>query len=76
MKKIQMVDLKGQYRHIQDEVLSGIKDTLENTQFINGQVVKTFAASLELVKSGDCILEQNSPFQSLKIKSKDREDNK
>ena len=36
----------------------------------------TFAASLELVKSGDCILEQNSPFQSLKIKSKDREDNK
>lgn len=42
-----MVDLKGQYRHIQDEVLSGIKDTLENTQFINGQVVKTFAASLE-----------------------------
>ncbi len=42
-----MVDLKGQYRHIQDEVLSGIKDTLENTQFINGQIVKTFASNLE-----------------------------
>ena len=43
---------------------------------VRSAMATTFAASLELVKSGDCILEQNSPFQSLKIKSKDREDNK
>ena len=43
---------------------------------VRSAVATTFAASLELVKSGDCILEQCSPFQSLKIKSKDREDNK
>ena len=43
---------------------------------VRSAMATTFAASLELVKSGDCILEQNSPFQSLRIKSKDREDNK
>ena len=43
---------------------------------VRSAMATTFAASLELVKSGDCILEQSSPFQSLKIKSKDREDNK
>ena len=43
---------------------------------VRSAMATTFAASLELVKSGDCLLEQSSPFQSLKIKSKDREDNK
>jgi chromatin segregation and condensation protein Rec8/ScpA/Scc1 (kleisin family) len=31
----------------------------------------TFAASLELAKSGDCLLEQNSAFTDLKIKGND-----
>ena len=43
---------------------------------VRSAMATTFAASLELVKSGDCILEQRSPFQSLKIKSQVREDNK
>ena len=43
---------------------------------VRSAMATTFAASLELVKSGDCVLEQSSSFQSLKIKSKDREDNK
>ena len=33
----------------------------------------TFAASLELAKSGDCLLEQNSAFTDLKIKGNDFE---
>ncbi len=42
---------------------------------VRSAMATTFAASLELVKSGDCLLEQRSPFKPLKIKSKDREDN-
>ena len=41
-----MVDLKGQYLQIKSEVMSGLEQVLENTQFINGQAVKDFSASL------------------------------
>ena len=43
---------------------------------VRSAVATTFVASLELVKSGDCLLEQSSPFQSLKIISRNREDKK
>ncbi len=39
---------------------------------VRSAIATTFAASLELAKSGDCLLEQSSPFKSLKIKSKER----
>lgn len=43
---IQMVDLRGQYLRIKDEVDAGIARVLETTQFINGAEVKGFEAEL------------------------------
>ncbi|MGZ3885003.1 MAG: DegT/DnrJ/EryC1/StrS family aminotransferase [Bacteroidia bacterium] len=46
-KKIQMVDLKGQYEKIKTEVDAAISDVINNTAFINGPAVKEFQADLE-----------------------------
>ncbi|MCE3227848.1 MAG: transcriptional regulator [Bacteroidetes bacterium] len=46
-KKIQMVDLKGQYEKIKDEVDAGIQNVINSTAFINGPAVKEFQAQLE-----------------------------
>ncbi len=46
-KKIQMVDLKGQYAKIKAEVDAGIQEVINTTAFINGPQVKEFQASLE-----------------------------
>ncbi len=46
-QKIQMVDLKGQYKKIKTEVDAGIQDVLDTTAFINGPAVKQFQANLE-----------------------------
>jgi UDP-2-acetamido-2-deoxy-ribo-hexuluronate aminotransferase len=47
MKKIQMVDLKGQFEKIKDEVNSSIQEVLETTAFINGPRVHQFQKNLE-----------------------------
>ncbi|MFB9056292.1 DegT/DnrJ/EryC1/StrS family aminotransferase [Mariniflexile ostreae] len=47
MKKIQMVDLKGQYSDIKDEVNNSIQDVIETTTFINGPKVHEFQKNLE-----------------------------
>jgi dTDP-4-amino-4,6-dideoxygalactose transaminase len=41
-----MVDLKGQYLKIKDEVDAAIQDVINSTAFINGAAVKEFAANL------------------------------
>jgi UDP-2-acetamido-2-deoxy-ribo-hexuluronate aminotransferase len=46
-KKIQMVDLQGQYQKIKNEVDAGIQDVINTTAFINGPPVKEFQANLE-----------------------------
>jgi UDP-2-acetamido-2-deoxy-ribo-hexuluronate aminotransferase len=46
-KKIQMVDLKGQYLKIKNEVDKAIANVIDNTAFINGPAVKEFQADLE-----------------------------
>lgn len=46
-KKIQMVDLKGQYQKIKPEVDKAIAEVMDNTAFINGPAVKEFQADLE-----------------------------
>jgi UDP-2-acetamido-2-deoxy-ribo-hexuluronate aminotransferase len=46
-KKIQMVDLKGQYLKIKTAVDKGIQDVLDQTAFINGPAVKEFQSDLE-----------------------------
>lgn len=44
---IQMVDLKGQYLKIKNEIDSGIQAVIDSCGFINGAPVKEFAADLE-----------------------------
>ena len=50
--KIQMVDLKGQYLKIKDEVDAGIQKVIDNTAFINGPIVKEFAQHLSEYMGG------------------------
>ncbi|MCF6306392.1 MAG: DegT/DnrJ/EryC1/StrS family aminotransferase [Flavobacteriaceae bacterium] len=47
MKKIQMVDLKGQYAAIKERVDSSILNVIENTAFVNGPEVHAFQKELE-----------------------------
>ncbi|MFS4445271.1 DegT/DnrJ/EryC1/StrS family aminotransferase [Maribacter sp. 2307UL18-2] len=47
MKKIQMVDLNGQYQAIKEKVNSSLSTILENSAFINGPDVKAFQTELE-----------------------------
>jgi UDP-2-acetamido-2-deoxy-ribo-hexuluronate aminotransferase len=47
MKKIQMVDLKGQYEHIKEAVNNSIQEVLDTNTYINGPQVHSFQKSLE-----------------------------
>ncbi|MDG2194401.1 MAG: DegT/DnrJ/EryC1/StrS family aminotransferase [Polaribacter sp.] len=47
MKKIQMVDLPGQYKHIKETVDASIQEVLNSAAYINGPYVKEFQADLE-----------------------------
>ncbi len=47
MKKIQMVDLVGQYEDIKDEIKSSFDEILSSAAFINGPFVREFQKELE-----------------------------
>lgn len=47
MKPIQMVDLKGQYEKIQEEIDTAVIDVIRSSAFINGPEVKNFQSDLE-----------------------------
>ncbi len=47
MKKIQMVDLNGQYQEIKEKVNDSLTTILETSAFINGPDVKAFQKELE-----------------------------
>ena len=47
MRKIQMVDLKGQYEKIKSEVDKNVMEVLESTAFINGPEVHAFQKEME-----------------------------
>lgn len=47
MKSVHMVDLKGQYDKIKEEVNKGIQECIDHTAFINGPAVKEFQRDLE-----------------------------
>jgi len=47
MTNIQMVDVRGQYLHIKEEVDAGIQEVIDSCAFINGPKVKSFQANLE-----------------------------
>ncbi len=47
MKKIQMVDLVGQYQEIKDQVNTSVQQVFETAAFINGPEVQAFQKELE-----------------------------
>ncbi len=47
MRKLQMVDLKGQYDKIKDTVNASIQEVLDNTAYVNGPEVHKFQKNLE-----------------------------
>ncbi len=47
MKKIQMVDLQGQYSAIKDEINNSFEEILQTSAFINGPAVQDFQKNLE-----------------------------
>jgi UDP-2-acetamido-2-deoxy-ribo-hexuluronate aminotransferase len=47
MKKIQMVDLQGQYQQIKETVDLSIQEVLNSSTYINGPLVNEFQADLE-----------------------------
>lgn len=47
MKKIQMVDLKGQYGPLKEQIQKSFNQVLESTAFINGLQVHSFQKELE-----------------------------
>ncbi|MGB0982781.1 MAG: DegT/DnrJ/EryC1/StrS family aminotransferase, partial [Saprospiraceae bacterium] len=47
MGQIQMVDLKGQYLRMKEEIDAAVIDCISSTAYINGPQVKSFQASLE-----------------------------
>ena len=47
MDDIRMVDLKGQYLKIKEEIDREIFKVIESTQFINGDIVNEFQRNLE-----------------------------
>jgi UDP-2-acetamido-2-deoxy-ribo-hexuluronate aminotransferase len=47
MSEIQMVDLKGQYHHIKEEIDRAVIGVVESTAFINGPEVNHFRTELE-----------------------------
>lgn len=47
MKKLQMVDLQGQYKSIKDQINSSLQEVMETSAFINGPEVQKFQKELE-----------------------------
>ncbi|MDG1761511.1 MAG: DegT/DnrJ/EryC1/StrS family aminotransferase [Flavobacteriaceae bacterium] len=47
MKKIQMVDLQGQYQYIKPQIDSTIQEVIDTASFINGPAVRNFQNELE-----------------------------
>ena len=45
-KKIQMVDLIGQYQQIQSEIDEAVLEVIKSASFINGPAVKSFQKNL------------------------------
>lgn len=45
-KQIQMVDLKGQYHRLKEEIDAAMQEVMENSSFINGPQVKAFGDHL------------------------------
>jgi len=47
MKKLQMVDLQGQYSSIKDQINSSLQEVMETSAYVNGPEVQKFQKELE-----------------------------
>jgi len=47
MRKIEMVDLKAQYRKIKPEIDSSVQEVVDSAAFIGGKPIQDFARDLE-----------------------------
>ena len=47
MKKLQMVDLQGQYKSIKDQINSSMQEVMETSAYVNGPEVQKFQKELE-----------------------------
>jgi dTDP-4-amino-4,6-dideoxygalactose transaminase len=65
--KMQMVDLKGQYLGIKDEVDAAIQEVIVNTAFINGPVVKEFSQNLSDYMGGCHVIPCGNGTDALQI---------
>lgn len=67
MKDLQMVDLKGQYLKIKDEVDVAILNCVESTAYINGPEVKLFQKALEEYLDVDYVIPCANGTDALQI---------
>ena len=65
--KIQMVDLKGQYLRIKDEVDAAIQEVIDNTTFINGPAVNDFCLKLSKYMDGCHVIPCGNGTDALQI---------
>lgn len=65
--KIQMVDLVGQYHRLKDEIDEAMFSTIENSSFINGPMVKTFAENLATYLDAEFVVPCGNCTDALQI---------
>lgn len=66
-KTLQMVDLKGQYLNIAEEVNEAIQNVLNSAAFINGPEVKEFAAALAEYTGADHVIPCGNGTDALQL---------
>lgn len=62
-----MVDLKRQYEHIKTEIDKGIQEVIDQTAFINGPQIKTFATNLGGYLGGTNVIPCGNGTDALQI---------
>ncbi len=67
MDKIQMVDLKGQYLKIKEEVDKGIQAVIDSSAFVNGPAVKSFTEHLSHYMGGCHVVTCGNGTDALQI---------
>lgn len=67
MKSIQMVDLKGQYAHIQGKIDEAVLGVIRSTAFINGPDVKELASELSQYLGGTQVIPCANGTDALQI---------
>jgi UDP-2-acetamido-2-deoxy-ribo-hexuluronate aminotransferase len=65
--KIEMVDLRGQYEHIKEEIDQATLSVIRDAQFINGPAVTKFANELSDYLDGACVIPCANGTDALQI---------